>query len=131
MFQGLLGFAKPALLVACGGAVGALLRAGAYLLAQRGGAPLPWATLTVNVLGSLAIGLFFGAGLEKGPAGEELRLLVTVGLLGALTTFSTFSGEALQMAQAGRWAVAAAHVLGNNLGCFAAVWAGWKLSGGV
>ena len=126
MFQGLFSLAKPALLVASGGALGALVRASAYLLAERSSIALPWGTLAVNLAGALLIGWFFGAGMEKGASGEELRLFVTVGFLGALTTFSTFSRETLQMLQAGQWGWLAAHVLANNLGCLAAAWLGWR-----
>ena len=131
MFQGLLGFAKPALLVAAGGALGALCRAGATVLAGRTQLALPWSTLAVNITGAFAIGWFFGAGMDKGAMGEDLRLLVAVGFLGALTTFSTFSNEAVQMMQAGRLGLAATHVLGNNLACFAATWFAWRLASGA
>jgi CrcB protein len=131
MFQGLLGFVRPALLVAVGGALGALCRAASYLAVSRLGFALPWGTLAVNGLGAFAIGWFFGAGLEKVALGEDLRLLVVVGFLGALTTFSTFSKEAVQMMQAGQWGWMAAYVVGNNLACFAATLLGWRLAGGA
>lgn len=60
----------------------------------------PWPTLTANVLGCLLIGLFYSlsARLEWSP---ELRLLLTTGLCGGFTTFSTFSNEGLQLIRAG------------------------------
>lgn len=76
-------------LVALGGALGSVAR---YLvsLAALGtlGAGFPWGTLAVNVLGSAAIGVAAGAGLEGGA-----RLLVVTGFLGGFTTFSAFSLE--------------------------------------
>lgn len=60
----------------------------------------PWPTLTANVLGCLLIGLFYSlsARLEWSP---EFRLLLTTGLCGGFTTFSTFSNEGLQLIRAG------------------------------
>jgi fluoride exporter len=79
----------PLLLVASGGAVGSVLR---YLLSMQAalhlGAGFPWGTLAVNVIGSAAIGLLGGLGLDG-----EWRLLLVTGLLGGFTTFSAFSLE--------------------------------------
>ncbi|PWS35064.1 chromosome condensation protein CrcB [Falsiroseomonas bella] len=76
-------------LVALGGAAGAVAR---FLVSVAAlgllGSGFPWGTLAVNVLGSAAIGIAAGAGLE-GPA----RLLLVTGFLGGFTTFSAFSLE--------------------------------------
>ena len=77
--------------VAIGGAMVACLRYGMSL--WLGGGLLPWATLATNIIGSFIIGLVWGL-----YAGEEWfqslgRLMLVVGLLGGLTTFSTFSLE--------------------------------------
>jgi CrcB protein len=77
------------LLVALGGSLGAVSRHLVSVAAlELLGAGWPWGTLTVNVLGSAAIGLAAGAGLEG--AG---RLLLVTGFLGGFTTFSAFSLE--------------------------------------
>lgn len=88
------------LLVAVGGAAGAVLR---YLIDRRvqgrGGSDFPFGTLTVNVLGSLVLGVLTGIALHSdGTAPPEgVRALVAVGLCGSLTTFSTFGYETVRM----------------------------------
>jgi fluoride exporter len=91
------------LVVAAGGAVGAALRYGASVLI--GPHPLPYATVLVNVTGSLAIGLVMALPLEP-----RVQLFVATGVLGGYTTFSTFSYETLRLVETGRWWWAAANV---------------------
>ena len=94
------------LMVIVGAAVGAPLR---YLTDQfvqsRHGTAFAWGTLTANVLGSLALGLLAGAvaGLKGADPvlAERLDLLIGTGLCGALTTYSTFSYETLQLTRGG------------------------------
>jgi CrcB protein len=77
------------LLVALGGAAGSVLRYLVSVLAVSVlGAAFPWGTLAVNILGSAAIGVAAGTGLEGSP-----RLLLVTGFLGGFTTFSAFSLE--------------------------------------
>ena len=84
------------LAVAAGGALGALLRYGMSLgvhgLLGRG---FPYGTLTVNVTGSLAMGVLYVLLLERSALGPEWRLALLVGLLGSFTTFSSFAIETL------------------------------------
>lgn len=82
------------LLVATGGAVGAVARYGVGLAALRLGAGFPWGTLIVNVIGGLAMGLL--AARTEDP---NLRLLLGVGVLGGFTTFSAFSIETVRLMQ--------------------------------
>lgn len=86
------------LAIAGGGAVGALLRywvsSGTYFLLGRA---FPYGTLAVNVLGSLLMGLLYVLLLERMSSGPELRAFLLIGLLGAFTTFSTFSLETLTL----------------------------------
>ena len=86
------------LLVAAGGAVGASARYAATLLMRPGSGTFPWYTLGVNVVGSFLLGLLMAL-LPEGDAGERLRLLLGVGVLGGFTTFSAFSVDALTLAQ--------------------------------
>ena len=80
------------LLVAIGGAIGAAMRHLANLLALRLVGPnFPWGTLAINVLGSLAMGLFVGLLARRFGGSTELRLFVATGILGGFTTFSAFS----------------------------------------
>jgi len=113
------------LYIAIGGALGAVSRYGVTLGAARLGATgFPYATLTVNVVGSFLIGLFvawLGARTEINPA---LRPLIQVGFLGALTTFSTFSLDALILLEQGRLTQAGLYIAASVLVCLAACFIG-------
>lgn len=83
---------KEFLAVAVGGAVGAVSRYSVYLLAAHYfGRNFPYATLIVNILGSLIMGMFIEMMALVWNVGTEVRLFFVVGILGAFTTFSTFS----------------------------------------
>lgn len=88
------------LAIAAGGATGAVLRfwvsSGVYAILGRG---FPYGTLTVNVIGSLAMGFLYVVMIDRLAAGAEWRAFVLIGLLGAFTTFSTFSIETLTLMQ--------------------------------
>ena len=113
------------LYIAMGGALGAVSRYGVTLGAARLGATgFPYATLTVNVVGSFLIGLFvawLGGRTEINPV---LRPLIQVGFLGALTTFSTFSLDALILLEQGRLAQAGLYIAASVLVCLAACFIG-------
>ena len=84
--------------VALGGAIGSVLRyqlgrAMTHWLGPQAVTAFPWATLTVNVVGSLAMGLLAGWLARHGQGGEQWRLFLGVGVLGGFTTFSAFSLE--------------------------------------
>lgn len=93
---------KLLLLAMCGGAIGAGLR---FLVnsafAARGLVWFPWATLTVNVVGSFLMGLVMEIVMQRANASPELRTFLATGILGGLTTFSAFSYETVQLAAAG------------------------------
>jgi CrcB protein len=93
--------------VALGGAVGAALRFQVGRAATHWLGPnvvFPWGTLTVNLVGSLAMGLLVGFLARHGPGGEHWRLLLGVGLLGGFTTFSAFSLEMMLFLERGQLA---------------------------
>lgn len=119
---------KSLLFVAMGGAVGAMLRygisSGIYTWFGRS---FPYGTLVVNVLGSFAIGLLSILLIEKFDVPHEVRLALVVGVLGALTTFSTFSWDTLDLMQQGMMQKAFFNVLLNVVICIGAAWigAGW------
>lgn len=86
----------PILLVALGGSVGALARYGLSGLVQGNRVGFPVGTLVVNLLGCLIMG-FLARWIDRGIASSELRFALGLGFLGAFTTFSTFSLEALRL----------------------------------
>ncbi|WP_223787877.1 fluoride efflux transporter CrcB [Marinicella meishanensis] len=115
------------LAVALGGALGASIRFGVnQLVTHWFQAPLFWATLAVNVVGCFAMGLAYQHIQAQVAVNETFRLFVTVGFLGALTTWSTFSMETVVMMQNGQVLKAAVYTLATTLFCFAAFWLGVK-----
>lgn len=114
--------------IAIGGALGALARYGlSGWIHARLGAGFPWGTLGVNVLGSFLIG--FGLSyLQHTALPPEAREFLAIGLLGAFTTFSTFTWETAALLQDGEWARAGLYA-GGSLGLgLAAVLAGLGLT---
>jgi CrcB protein len=99
-----------AVAVAVFGALGALARWGTSKWVQPTDAALPWGTLAVNGFGSLALGLLTGWCLSVEGLDPRWRLALGTGLLGSFTTFSTFSVETVQLAESGRWGLAATNV---------------------
>ena len=116
--------------VAIGGALGALLRyhVGRGMTAWLGPQTImgfPWATLTVNVIGSLAMGILAGWLARHGDLGsEQLRLFVGVGLLGGFTTFSAFSLEMMVLIERGDSALALGYSLISVLAGVTALYIG-------
>ena len=109
------------LLVGFGGALGSMARYGVGLAVARfapGAAwphpNWPWATMTVNVVGGLLMGLLVGWLSARGGAeGETFRVFAAVGILGGFTTFSAFSLEVVLMIERRQYAAAAAYVIAS------------------
>ena len=116
---------KALLYVAMGGALGAVLR---YLISSGiyhwFGRSFPYGTLVVNVVGSLVIGLLSILLVEKFNVSQEIKLGLVVGVLGALTTFSTFSWDTLHLLEQGFVQKAFLNVLLNVTICIGAAWLG-------
>lgn len=116
------------LAIAAGGAVGALMRywvsISVYALVGR---DFPYGTLVVNVMGSLAMGLLFVLLIERMDVSSIWRAALLVGLLGAFTTFSTFSIETLNLVEEGAYTRALMNVVLSVVLCIAAAWVGVKL----
>ncbi|MFB4309399.1 fluoride efflux transporter FluC [Actinomadura sp. GTD37] len=104
------------LLVLAGGAVGAVVRyvVDGYVKAAAGKS-MPWGTLSVNLLGTGALGALHGAG-----TGSYVEALMGTGLCGALTTFSTFELDTVHLIQDGAYTRAAVNAIGSLLLGFAA-----------
>ena len=120
------------LLVAAGGAVGAVLRYGLSGLVQgRTGAVLPYGTLAVNVVGCLLMGVISELAESRGALEPGTRALITVGILGGFTTFSAFGNETLNLLRDGERALAAGNIAANLILALAAVWAGRAAAAGL
>ena len=115
--------------VAMGGAIGAMARYAVGVALVRFPASAPWfplGTLSVNVAGSLMIGLVW-AFLQQQSESEFIRLFVAVGILGGFTTFSTFSLETIFMVSEGQWLRAGVNIMLNVLSCLIAAGMGLAL----
>lgn len=111
--------------IAVGGAVGALMRfwmsSGVHAVFGR---DFPYGTLSVNVTGSLLIGILYVFFYERMDVSVELRAAILIGVLGAFTTFSTFSIETLNLMEAGEHLKAFINVLLSVSLCLVACWFG-------
>ncbi len=110
------------LAVACGGALGAV---GRYLISSFmqtvAGNAFPWGTLTVNVLGCAIVGALVTVLANIWSPTQEIRAFLTVGMMGALTTFSAFSLEVVLMIERAQWVMAAGYVAASVILCVAAI----------
>ena len=121
------------LLVGAGGSIGAMSRYGLSLLVGRlWPMSFPLATLLVNVLGSLAMGVFIGLMARFLPAWQnEARLFVAVGVLGGFTTFSSFSLDTIVLIERGNLLMAGAYVLLSVVVCLVGLYLGLLVTRGV
>lgn len=118
--------ANTALWVALGGAVGSALRFAVAEMSRRlpAFAGLPWPTLAVNVLGSLALGMILRWAVAN-DASPQVRAFLMIGVCGGFTTFSAFSLETAGMLHAHLFGRAAAYAVTSVLLSVAAVFAGY------
>ncbi len=105
--------------VGAGAALGAWLRWGLGIMLNATLPALPLGTLLANLVGGYLMGLTIGVFALTSSFSPEVRLFVTTGFLGGLTTFSTFSAEAATLLARGQYGWAAAHVLIHVLGSLA------------
>jgi CrcB protein len=114
---------KHLIFIALGGAGGALARHWlANLVHDSVGGKLPWGTISVNLLGSFAIGVLYVVIVERGMVHPDWRSVTIVGFLGAFTTFSTFSLETITLMENGQPLQALSYVLLSVVACVGAVW---------
>lgn len=119
-------FMKSLLFIFLGGGTGSVLR---YLLTisiyRLGATNFPWGTFAVNMLGCILIGVFYTV-TSRMHVSNEIRLMLTIGLCGGFTTFSTFSNESLQLLKSGCYPAFFAYVIGSVvmgiLGVMLGVW---------
>lgn len=117
------------LAVGVGGSLGALARLGVanWVMAMWPKA-FPLATLAVNLLGCLIIGILYGLWLHRPEFSPLLRQGLLIGFLGAFTTFSTFSLDALRLMENGEAVLAIGYILLSVCICLLATWAGLALT---
>ena len=123
----------PFLLVGAGGALGAMSRYGlSVIIGRLWPISFPLATLLINIIGSLAMGLFVGLMARLLPAWQaDARLFVAVGILGGFTTFSSFSLDAIVLLQRGELWQATAYVLLSVVLCLIGLYLGLLVTRGV
>ena len=116
-----------ALLVAIGSALGGVSR---YWLSSlmNSSVGFPWGTFSVNVLGSLAIGILSGCLAHSTGIVAAKSAFAIVGFCGGFTTFSTFSNESFRMLENGQFGIMSLYVLGSVAAGLAAVWIGYLIS---
>jgi CrcB protein len=112
------------LAVGVGAAIGAWLRWWLGIVLNHVFPTLPLGTLAANLVGGYLIGLALGALTQFEALSPELRLLITTGFLGGLTTFSTFSAEATTLLTRDQFGWAAAHAAAHVVGSVALTFAG-------
>ena len=116
------------LVVFLGGGLGAALRHGINLgIGRLLGTGFPYATLLINITGSLAMGLAAAYFAFKGDASQHWRLFLTTGVLGGYTTFSTFSLDAALLYERGEVGAAALYVLLSVVIAIAGLFAGFAV----
>lgn len=117
------------LFIALGGALGSSLRFGlTELMAKLLGRSFPFGTLSVNLLGSLAMGCMFVLVQQQVLSAQSWRPFIMVGLLGALTTFSSFSLDSLLLLEQGQWLKAMLNVSLNVVCCIMLTYIGMQLT---
>jgi CrcB protein len=122
---------RTAVAIAVAGAVGALARWGVGTWFGQRFPAFPWGTMVINVSGSFVLGVLFAALIERAAGSPTMRIALTTGLMGAYTTFSTFSLETFRLLEDGATGAALANVgLSLALG-LVAVWLGVSLGRAV
>ena len=105
---------NPYLIVFFGSGLGGMLRHAANVWVPRMlGTAIPFHTLTVNIVGSLVMGLLIGYFALKTDPGQDWRLFLTTGILGGFTTFSAFSLDTVLLFERGELALAACYVVAS------------------
>ncbi|MZG29438.1 MAG: fluoride efflux transporter CrcB [Nitrospinae bacterium] len=112
------------LIIGIGGFIGAVLRYWISGWIQGGFITFPVGTLGVNFIGSLLLALIMYASEYKGLFGEEIRVFLTIGVLGSFTTMSTFSFESMKLLEQDQHLLFGANLVGTVTLCLLAVYFG-------
>jgi CrcB protein len=116
---------RTAAAIAVAGAIGALARYGLEgFVSRRAPGAFPWGTFAVNVSGAFVLGFVFTVMSEQFTVAPWIRGAVTIGLLGAYTTFSTLSFESYRLLEDGAIGIAAANMFGSLAAGLGAVYLG-------
>ncbi|MCJ8509613.1 fluoride efflux transporter CrcB [Rhizobium lemnae] len=119
-------------LVAVGGAFGSVCRyLTGILMTRLMGSAFPWGTITVNIVGSFAIGLLTELVARRFDASLEIRLLLVVGILGGFTTFSSFSLDTVALIEKGAVSSAVIYVFSSVVISLVSTFAGFALGRAV
>lgn len=116
---------KQLLLVFVGGGLGSVLR---YLIGKRfisDSYHFPWATFSVNLIGSFIIGAVFGYILIKQQVSNQMYLLIIAGFCGGFTTFSAFTHESLLFLRSGQTKLFFLYIISSILVGLFCVWLGY------
>jgi fluoride exporter len=119
------------LLVGLGGFIGAILRYWVSDWIQSGFLTFPLGTLGVNFLGSLLLALIMYASQYRGLFGEEVRVFLTIGLLGSFTTMSTFSFESMKLLEQSEHMMFGLNLVSTVSLCFLAIYLGKLMIVGI
>jgi CrcB protein len=117
---------KNFMLVGLGGAIGTMFRYALYVIFKT--QHFPFATLLINITGSLFIGLVLGMGLKHLDFNNDWKLFLATGICGGFTTFSAFSLENFQLLQQGRYFLSAIYILASVIAGIIAAWIGYKIT---
>ena len=110
---------KMLALVGAGGAIGAVLR---YAIGEWMSGSFPWGTLTVNLLGSLLLGVIVGLSLSA-----EMGLLLGTGIMGAFTTMSAYSIDLVELFENSQYGPAVTYLMVTVIGCPILAYGGMKI----
>ena len=116
---------KNFLLVGLGGAIGSMVRYAAYVLV--GTKTFPFATLTVNIIGSFIIGLVLAFSLKDESFLNNWKLFLATGICGGFTTFSAFSAENVVLLQNEKYGLALVYILVSIITGIVAAWLGFSV----
>lgn len=116
---------KNFLLVGLGGAIGSMVRYAAYLLITAKN--FPFATLSVNIIGSFVIGLVLALSIKDESFLNNWKLFLATGICGGFTTFSAFSAENVVLLQSEKYALALLYIVASIIAGIAAAWFGFSV----